>query len=267
MESDMLYRGYFLGAVLFLMCLVPYPTSCIGPCEATLFSYEPVAEGHKNSAQIELKCKQFLKKHAADPLVTVWPKKPYIIGVLSIRGKLLYELTCGKFGPFDHSLTITPTQTFLLYENKKGSLSRINVSPHNWTGWTLGGTFKSETAETIQEFNRFLRTLPDFKAISKEEQAHLFVSLVCHDAPCDFPCVLYTSPISGPGRRPLPECLSRYATELEEKPSIADLRKKEEEIVIVAKYPITNSLVQFHMLFFSNEMVEVFLRRLPDLGF
>lgn len=263
MEVIMLKQGVLLGALLGATFLVPLRAPCQSPCESMPYHYEAIDEGKGDAPQMERRATEFLNRHAMDQLVTVWPQKPYVIGVVTICGKAIYELTCSKFGPFDHSLTVTPTQTFLVYENKDGALSRINVSPHKWSGWEPGGAFIAESLNSIGLFKRFLRTLTNYKALSIREQAFLFVSLIGHEAASEFPCVIYSSlrPISDSTQPP--EMLDRYKTALAESPGGVALGGKEKTLLLVAQYPITNSLVQFYITFSPrDELRGVYLRRL-----
>jgi hypothetical protein len=199
-------RSVFFVSILALL-LTQYALTPVAQgsdeCRRPAIQYIPLFYKGTDPPALLADAKAFIKRHSQDSLITIWPKDPYVSGILEIAGKRIYEVTCPQWGPFDHNtFGMIATQAFLLYERDDGKLTRLNLVPESWVSLPKGGAAKCISKEALRAFARFLKWVGPRNDWQPEEVAFLSAALMLHELPGNLPCVsrLKGQPALGNGR-------------------------------------------------------------------
>lgn len=189
MRSRRLVFVVGIFAVIFAQHALTLAAQEDSKCGRPIMRYFPLADKGTDPPELLSDAKSFMKRHSQDPLITIWPKDPYVSGILEVAGRRIYEVTCPKWGPFDHNtFGMVATQVFLLYERENGKLTRLNLIPESWVSLPKGGAAKCASKDALKEFARFLKWIGARDDWQPEERTFLFAALMLHELPANFPC-------------------------------------------------------------------------------
>jgi hypothetical protein len=194
---------------------------------------------------------RFLTKHRNDPLIKVWPGQVRVTSVVTILNKEVFEITSNPLTAFTNSITGTkPTGTFLVYENKKGCLERVNIDPMP-TGAI--GQLDLEGKKDLGVLQHLLgqddRKLSE---IPRQKLVFALITLVYHNCIYDFPKVILQTGDLLPLIKSPTKMQQQYAQYLTRDVPISKVPGASSSFEVIVYYPISKSVAKYGFFFDSR---------------
>ncbi|MEJ2368430.1 MAG: hypothetical protein P8Z49_08800 [Acidobacteriota bacterium] len=197
----------------------------------------------------------FHKKHSRDELMRRWPglsTKGYVAAVATVAGVKCYDVTSEKLINSDILMLMRP-YTILCCENKRGELMRLNVQPLCWQPCSFQ-VIKS--APSLKVFRTFLKRAGlDENALSRRQLSELYIKVICHNWPGEFPTILLTSDDITPRLSELSPAQKKYGCLLDND------CKKVGDYIVLAEFPVSNNVARFCFTFTKeNRITSVYMK-------